>query len=42
MDFYYLFALAVSGIEGPVYKVNHTGWIAVVIPTDHPKSIHDY
>ena len=25
----------------PVYRFNHTSWVAVVIPTDRPKSVHN-
>ena len=34
---------AVVGSEkgGPVNKVNHTSWMAVVTPTDRPKSVHN-
>ena len=32
---------AVSGSEkvGPVNQVNHTSWVAIVAPTDRPKSV---
>ena len=26
---------------GPVHPVNHTGWVAVVTPTDRPKSVRN-
>ena len=32
-------AVAGSGKVGPVNKVNHTSWVAVVTPTDRPKSV---
>ena len=32
-------AIAGSGKVGPVNQVNHTSWVAVVTPTDRPKSI---
>ena len=34
-------AVAGSGKVGPVNQpeVNHTSWVAVVTPTDHPKSV---
>ena len=42
----YLFVLAldyttvaVNGKVGPVKPVNHTSWVAVVTPTDRPKSV---
>ena len=31
-------ALVESGKVGPVIQVNHTSWVAVVTPTDRPKS----
>ena len=34
-------AVAGSGKVGPVNQVNHTSWVAVVIPTDHPKSVRN-
>ena len=34
-------AVAVSGKMGPVKPVNHTGWMAVVTPTDRPKSVRN-
>ena len=34
-------AVAGSGKVGPVNQVNHTSWVAVVTPTDHPKSVHN-
>ena len=34
-------AVAGSGKVGPVNQVNHTSWVAVVTPTDRPKSIHN-
>ena len=32
-------AVAESGKVGPVNQVNHTSWVAVVTPTDRPKSV---
>ena len=34
---------AVAGSEkvGPVNQVNHTSWVAVVTPTDRPKSVNN-
>ena len=34
---------AVAGSEkvGPVNQVNHTNWVAVVTPTDRPKSVRN-
>ena len=32
-------AVAGSGKVGPVNEVNHTSWVAVVTPTDRPKSV---
>ena len=34
---------AVAGSEkvGPVNQVNHTSWVAIVTPTDRPRSIHN-
>ena len=34
-------AVAGSGKVGPVNQVNHTRWLAVVTPTDLPKSDHN-
>ena len=34
-------AVAGSGKVGPVNQVNHTSWVAVVTPTDRPKSVRD-
>ena len=34
-------AVAESGKVGPVNQVNHTSWVAVVTPTDRPKSVHN-
>ena len=34
-------AIAESGKVGPVNQVNHTSWVAVVTPTDRPKSVHN-
>ena len=34
-------AVAESGKVGPVHQVNHTSWVAVVTPTDHPKSVRN-
>ena len=38
--FYYT-AFAGSGKVGPVNKVNHISWVAVVTPTDRPKSVRN-
>ena len=32
-------AVAGSGKVGPVHQVNHTSWVAVITPTDRPKSL---
>ena len=34
-------AVAGNGKVGPVNQVNHTCWVAVVTPTDRPKSVHN-
>ena len=34
-------AVAGSGRVGPVNQVNHTSWVAVVTPTDRPKSVRN-
>ena len=34
-------AVTVSGKVGPVKPVNHTSWVAVVTPTDRPKSVRN-
>ena len=34
-------AVAASGKVGPVKPVNHTGWVALVTPTDRPKSVRN-
>ena len=34
-------ASAASGKVGPVKPVNHTSWVAVVTPTDRPKSVRN-
>ena len=34
-------AVALSGKVGPVKPVNHTSWVAVVTPTDRPKSVRN-
>ena len=34
-------AVAGSGEVGPINQVNHTSWVAVVTPTDHPKSVRN-
>ena len=34
-------AVAGSGKVGPVSQVNHTSWVAVVIPTDRPMSVRN-
>ena len=31
----------IGGKVGPVNQVNHTSWVAVVTPTDHPKSVRN-
>ena len=28
-------------VVGPVNQVNHTSWVAVVTPTDRPKSVRN-
>ena len=33
--------VAGTGKVGPVIQVNHTSWVAVVTPTDHPKSVRN-
>ena len=33
--------VAGSGTVGPVNQVNHTSWVAVVTPTDHPKTVRE-
>ena len=33
--------IAGSGKVGPVNQVNHTSWVAVVTPTDRPKSVRN-
>ena len=38
--FYYT-AVAGSGKAGPVNQVTHTSWVAVVAPTDRPKSVRN-
>ena len=38
--FYYT-AVAASGKVRPVNQVNHTSWVAVVTPTDRPKSVRN-
>ena len=35
-------AVAGSGKVGPVNQVNHTSWVAVVTPTDRPKSVRNH
>ena len=35
-------AVVVSGKVGPVKPVNYTSWVALVAPTDHPKSVHNF
>ena len=35
---FYFTAVAGSGQVGPVNQVNHTSWLAIVTPTDRPKS----
>ena len=34
-------AVAGSGKVGPVHQVNHTSLVAVVTPTDRPKSVRN-
>ena len=34
-------AVAGSGKVGPVNQVNHTNWVAIVNPTDRPKSVRN-
>ena len=34
-------AVAGSGKVGPVNQVNHTSWVAIVTPTDRPKSVRN-
>ena len=34
-------AVAGSGKVEPVNKVNHTSWVAIVTPTDRPKSVRN-
>ena len=34
-------AVVVNGKVGPVNQVNHTSWVAVVTPTDRPKSVRN-
>ena len=34
-------AVAGSGKVRPVNQVNHTSWVAIVTPTDHPKSVRN-
>ena len=34
-------AVAGSRKVGPVNQVNHTSWVAVVTPTDRPKSVRE-
>ena len=34
-------AVAGSGKVGPVNQVDHTSWVAVVTPTDRPKSVRN-
>ena len=36
-----LWPVAGSGKVGPVNQVNHTSWVAVVTPTDRPKSVRN-
>ena len=30
-----------SGMVGPVNQDDHTSWVAIVTPTDRPKSVHN-
>ena len=34
-------AVAGSGKVGPVNQVNHNSWVAIVTPTDRPKSVRN-
>ena len=34
-------AVVMSGKVGPVKPVNHTSWVAIVTPTDSPKSVRN-
>ena len=34
-------AVAGSGKVGPVNQVNHTSWVAIVTPTDRPKTVRN-
>ena len=34
-------AIVGNGKVGPVNQVNHTSWVAVVTPTDRPKSVRN-
>ena len=34
-------AVVGSGKVGPVNQVKHTSWVAVVTPTDRPKSVRN-
>ena len=34
-------AVSGSGKVGPVNQINHTSWVAVVTPTDRPKSVRN-
>ena len=34
-------AVAGTGKVGPINHVNHTSWVAVVTPTDRPKSVRN-
>ena len=34
-------AVAGSWKGGPVIQVNHTSWVALVTPTDRPKSVRN-
>ena len=34
-------AVAGSGKVGPVNQVNYTSWVAIVTPTDRPKSVRN-
>ena len=39
---FWLHGCSGSGKVGPINQVNHTSWVAVVTPTDRPKSVHNH
>ena len=41
VSFFYYTAVAGIGKVLPVNQVNHTSWVAVVTPTDCPKSVRN-